>query len=231
MKRFYTQVSVGIPKRGSYSVLLDGKPVKTPNHADLVLPRRELAEAIAEEWRAQGEDIDPAAMFLTKCAITAIDQTAGHEGVVVDDILAYANDLLCYRAESSEDLKARQSESWDPLLDWLESRYGVKLMIGAGVAPIRQEEEALAKLRAAIGAHDAYVLTALYAAAALCGSLVLALALLEGRLTAEDAFALSRLDEEYQAEKWGRDARAELRARALEGELDAAARFMRLVRE
>lgn len=230
MRRFYTQVSIGIPKRGSYSILLDGKPVKTPKRADLVLPWRELAEAIAEEWRAPGDEIDPAAMFLTKCANTAIDQTTGHEEVVVEDILAYANDLLCYRAEAPADLVARQSENWDPLLAWLEARFGVWLLTGVGVAPIEQEKAALAKLRAAIGVHNAFVLTALYAAAALCGSLVLALALLEGRLTAEDAFALSRLDEEYQAEKWGRDAGAELRARALAAELDAAARFMRLAK-
>ena len=227
MKRFYTQVGIGIPKRGSYSILLDGKPVKTPKRAALVLPWRELAEAIAEEWRAPGEEIDPAAMFLTKCANTAIDQAAGHEDAVVDGILAYANDLLCYRAEAPADLVARQSEAWDPLLDWLETRFGVKLGIGAGIAHIEQEEAALAKLRAAIGVHDAFTLTALHAAATLCGSLVLALALLEGRLTAEAAFAASSLDEEYQAEKWGRDAGAELRARTLAAELDAAARFMR----
>jgi chaperone required for assembly of F1-ATPase len=227
MKRFYANVSIGIPKRGSYSILLDGKPVKTPKRADLVLPRRELAEAIAEEWRAQGEEIKPAEMFLTKCANTAIDQTAGHEGPVVEGILAYANDLLCYRAEFSEDLKSRQSENWDPLLDWLEARFGVKLRIGTGIAHIEQEEAALAKLRAAIGGHNAFTLTALHAAATLCGSLVLAIAILEGRLTAEEAFAASRLDEEYQAEKWGRDAGAELRARAMAAELDAAARFMR----
>jgi chaperone required for assembly of F1-ATPase len=227
MRRFYTQVGIGIPKHGSYSILLDGKPVKTPKRADLVLPWRELAEAIAEEWRAPGEKFDPAAMFLTKCANTAIDRTEGHEEVLVEDILAYANDLLCYRAEAPADLVARQSESWDPLLDWLEAGYGVRLRIGTGIAHIEQEEAALAELRAAISVHNAFTLTALYAAVTLCGSLVLALALLEGRLTAEEAFAASRLDEEYQAEKWGRDAGAELRARAMAAELDAAARFMR----
>ena len=227
MKRFYTNVSIGIPKRGSYSILLDGKPVKTPKHADLVLPRRELAEAIAVEWRGQGAEIEPAGMFLTKCANTAIDHTVGHEAAVVEGILAYANDLMCYRAESSEGLRARQSETWDPLLAWLEARFGVWLLTGTGITHIEQEEAALAKLRAAIGGHDAFTLTALHAAATLCGSLVLALAILEGRLTAGEAFAASRLDEEYQAEKWGRDAGAELRARGLAAELDAAARFMR----
>jgi chaperone required for assembly of F1-ATPase len=170
-------------------------------------------------------------MFLTKCANTAIDRTAGHEEAVVESILAYANDLLCYRAEAPADLVARQSENWDPLLDWLEARFGVKLRIGTGIAHVEQEEAALAKLRAAIGAHDAFTLTALYAAATLCGSLVLALALAEGRLTAEEAFALSHLDERYQAEKWGTDGEAEKRARAMAAELDAAARFMRCAQQ
>jgi len=227
MKRFYKDVGIGIPKRGVYSILLDGKPVKTPRRAELALPTRALAEALAEEWRGQGEFIKPAEMFLTKCANTAIDQAAEHKDAVVEGILAYANDLLCYRAEEPADLVARQSECWNPLLDWLEARTGVKLRVGAGIAHVGQEEAALATLRAAIAAHNNFTLTALHAAATLCGSLVLALAILEGRLTAEEAFAASRLDEDYQAEKWGRDAGAELRARTLAAELDAAARFMR----
>jgi len=228
MKRFYTNVSVGIPARGLYSVQLDGKPVKTPKHADLALPWRELAEAIAEEWRGQGEEIEPVVMFLTKCANTAIDQTTGHEGAVVDGILAYANDLLCYRAEEPAELVARQSEAWDPLLDWLEQRTGAKLLIGTGIAPIRQEEAALDKLRAVLASLNAFTLTALAGAVSLLGSLVLGLALLEGRLTAEEAFAAAFLDEEYQMEKWGRSTETEQRARALEAELDALARVMRL---
>ena len=228
MKRFYTNVSVGIPARGLYSVQLDGKPVKTPKHADLALPWRELAEAIAEEWRRQGEEIKPADMFMTKCANTAIDQITGHEGAVVDGILAYANDLLCYRAEEPADLVTRQSEAWNPLLDWLEQRTGVKLLIGTGIAPIRQAEAALEKLRAAIAPLNAFALTALAGAVSLLGSLVLGLALLDGQLSAAEAFAAAFLDEEFQMEKWGRSTGAEQRARALEAELDAMARVMRL---
>lgn len=228
MKRFYTNVGIGIPARGLYSVQLDGKPVKTPAHADLAMTWRELAEAIAEEWRGQGDEIEPAEMFMTKCANTAIDQTTGHEGAVADGILAYANDLLCYRAEEPADLAARQSEAWDPLLDWLEQRYGVRLLTGTGIAPIRQDEAALEKLRAVIAPLNAFALTALSGAVALLGSLVLGLALLEGRLTAAEAFAASFVDEEFQMEKWGRSTWTEQRARALEAELDALARFMRL---
>ncbi len=230
MKRFYTNVSVGIPQRGLYSILLDSKPIKTPKRADLAVPWRGLAEAIAEEWKAQGEELDPASMYLTKCANSAIDYTTHHEAAVAEGILAYSNDLLCYRALEPADLVARESEAWDPLLAWFRERYGVNLLVGDSVAPIRQEEEALEKLRAVLAPLDAFVLTALHGAAALCGSLVLAMAVFEGRLTAEEAFAASRLNEDYQAEKWGRDAAAEARARFILAELAAAARFMALAK-
>jgi chaperone required for assembly of F1-ATPase len=230
MKRFYTNVSIGIPQRGLYSILLDGKPVKTPKRANLEVPWHGLAEAIAEEWKVQGPEIDPASMYLTKCANSAIDYTAHHEAAVAEGILAYANDLLCYRAMEPADLVARESEAWDPLLAWFRERYGVGLLTGTTVAPIRQEEEALAKLRGALTGLNAFVLTALHGAAALCGSLVLAMAVFEGRLTAEEAFAASRLNEDYQAEKWGRDAAAEARARFIMAELAAAARVLALAK-
>jgi chaperone required for assembly of F1-ATPase len=230
VKRFYANVSVGIPQRGHYSILLDGKPVKTPKRAELIVPSGELAALIAEEWKSQGAEIDPNAMFLTKCANTAIDYTTGHEAAVVEGIIAYANDLLCYRAEAPPELVARQSETWDPLLGWFAGRYGVQLRTGAGVSPIRQEEDALDRLRTALGGLNVFVLTALHAAATLCGSLVLVLAILEGRMGAEEAFAASRLDEEYQAEKWGREASAEARARAMLRELQAAARVLAVMR-
>ena len=231
MKRFYTNVSIGFPKHGLYSVLLDGKPIKTPKRAELVMPWRGLADAIAEEWKGQGEKLDPDGMFLTKCANSAIDYTAQHETAVVEGIVAYANDLLCYRAAEPADLVALENEVWDPLLAWFEERYGVKLRTGATVAPIRQEEEVLARLRAALAGLGPFALTALHGAATLCGSLVLALALFEGRLTAGEAFAASRLHEDYQAEKWGRDAYAETRARYLLAELTAAARVLALTKD
>ena len=231
MRRFYTQVSIGLPKRGRYSILLDGKPIKTPMRKTLALPTHALADAIAEEWRGQGEKIDPASMPLTKLANTAIDRVAGQEDHVIGQILAYANDLLCYRAEAPADLVARQNADWDQLLDWAAERTGARLLTRVGIVHIAQPEEAVEAFRNALAQHDAFALTAVHSAATICGSLVLALALAEGRLDAEEAFALSHLDERYQAEKWGRDTGAELRARALAAELDAAARFMRCARD
>lgn len=227
MKRFYTDATVGRSDAG-YAVLLDGKPLLTPKRAALALPTKALAEAIAGEWRSQAEEFDPAAMYLTKYANSAIDLTAGHEEAVIDGILAYANDLLCYRAEGPADLVARQAAAWDPLLSWAAERFGVRLRVVTGITPVRQEEASLAAFRASLAGKDAFALTALHGAVPLCGSLVLGLALLEGRLAAEEAFAASQVDEAFQAEKWGRDALAEARAKALLAELMAATRAMRL---
>jgi chaperone required for assembly of F1-ATPase len=190
-----------------------------------------LAETVAEEWRGQGEKIAPETMPLTKLANTAIDRVVGREDVVIGQILAYANDLLCYRAEAPGDLVARQNEGWNPLLEWAAERYGARLLTQVGIVHVAQPEEVVAALGGALAEHDPFVLTALHAIATLCGSLVLALALADGRLTAEEAFALSHLDERYQAEKWGTDGEAEKRARAMAAELDAAARFMRCAQQ
>ena len=224
MKRFYKEMSVA----DDFRILLDGKPIMTPLRATLALPTRALAEAIAEEWRGQGETVQPTTMWLTKLANTAIDRVVGQEEHVVAQALAYANDLLCYRAEAPADLAARQNAAWNPLLEWAAKRYGAHLLIRAGIVHIAQPEEAVAALRGALAARDPFVLTALHAAATVCGSLVLALALADGRLGAEEAFALAHLDERYQAERWGADEEAGKRARALAAELDAAARFMQL---
>ncbi|MBU6298215.1 MAG: ATPase [Alphaproteobacteria bacterium] len=225
MKRFYKEVTVG----EEFHILLDGKPVKTPQRAVLALPTPALAEAVAKEWRAQGDEVLPHGMPLTKLANTAIDRVAGHEAEIVTQILAYTNDLLCYRAEAPADLATRQAAQWDPLLDWAAERYA-RLTVRSGVMHIAQPEDAVAAYGKVLARFDRYRLTALHSAATLCGSLVLALALAEGRLDAEEAFALSQLDERYQAEKWGVDEDAKRRADAMAVELDAAARFMRLVR-
>ncbi len=224
MKRFYKEVSVG----EDFSVRLDGRPVKTPKKAVLAFPTRAMAELVAEEWRAQGDEIAAATMAQTKCANTAIDKVAGREGRVAEDLLAYAHDLLCYRAVSPSGLVARQSAGWDPLIAWAAERFGARLRTGFGVVPIDQDEATVAALRRALAAYDAFALTALHGIAAILGSLVLALALAEGRLEADEAFALSRIDEDYQAERWGRDAEAEAGVRDRKAELAALAAFLKL---
>ncbi|HEX3808981.1 MAG TPA: ATP12 family protein [Rhizomicrobium sp.] len=230
MKRFYKDVTVA-PHGPAFSVLLDGKPIKTPARAALAVPTRALAEAIAEEWRGQGETISPETMLLTKLANTAIDRVPAQRDAIVEATLGFArSDLLCYRAETPDALIARQREQWDPLLDWLEQRHGAPLAIGSGIHFVTQSDDALAALARAVRSHDDFQLAGLQNAASILGSLGLSLALADARLSAQDAFAAATLDETFQAEQWGRDEAAESRREHLAAELAGTERFMRLLR-
>lgn len=227
MKRFYKSVSVA-EREGGFDVLLDGRPIKTPLRNSLSLPTRALAEAIAEEWTAQGEEIEPLSMPLNRLANTAIDRGTREREQITADVLRFASsELLCYRAEEA-DLAQRQQSAWDPVLAWLAQKHHARLVVTTGMSNIAQPADALLALDQAVKARDDYALTALHAAAAITGSIALALALLEGRLTAAEAFACSQLDESYQAEKWGQDRAAAERAKSLARELEVAARFAAL---
>jgi len=227
MKRFYKSVSVG----DGNAVLLDGRALKTPRGLPLDLPTHTLAEAVTKEWSGQGDEIDPQAMPLTKLANTAIDGVAPRREEVVAEIAAFAkHDHLCYRTDKPAELLRRQSEAWDPLLDWAAERYGAPLMTVEGITSVAQPESSIVALRKAVEAFDSFALSALHVIASICGSLVLALAVADKRLTAEEAFELSQIDESFQAEKWGLDSEAEARAKRLERELMIAARFMDLSR-
>lgn len=234
MKRFYKEVSVAAFPAATggeaYGVLLDGRPIKTPGKATLAVPTRALAEAIAEEWRVQGDKVELEAMPLTKLANTAIDRVPAHQQAIVEQIVGYARtDLLSYRAEHPAGLVALQAKTWDPLLKWLADTYGAQLSISHGIAFIEQPAEALIALEQVVWKHDAYALTALHMAASMLGSLTLGLALSAKHLSATEALDASHVDDNWQAEKWGRDAEAEKRRAGLLTELQAAERFMRLV--
>jgi chaperone required for assembly of F1-ATPase len=227
MKRFYKGVSVG---EGN-AVLLDGRPLKTPRGGSLDLPSQALAEAIAEEWRAQGDEIDPQAMPLTKLANTAIDGVTPRRDEVIAEIAAFAkHDHLCYRTDTPAELVRRQSEAWDPLLDWAAERYGAPLIPVNGITSVAQPETSIEAMRKAVDVLDPFALSALHVIASICGSLVLGLAVADNRLSPAEAFALSQIDERFQAEKWGLDSEAEARAKRLAQELATAARFMDLSR-
>ena len=228
-RRFYTAVSVA-PGEGEFHVLLDGRPSRSPGGSAQPLPSRALAEAIAGEWRAQGEKIDRRAMPLARLADLARDSAARDRAGFVDRVAAHAeSDLLCYRAAHPEALARRQAACWQPLLDWVAARYGAALAVTAGISPVRQDPAALAALRRAVESADMWALAALHEAARACGSAVLALALRERRLNAEGAAAASQLDERFQAERWGEDAEAAARRAALAANIAAAARFLALL--
>lgn len=226
MKRFYKNAATA-PTGHGFAVLLDGRPVLTPAKHRLVLPTAALAEAIAQEWQAQGEEIAPVSMPLLRLADTVIDGIVDAPGPVVEAILRFGdNDLLCYRAGEPAALAQRQAEGWDPLLEWAAWRHGARLRVADGLNHIEQPPQALAALRAAVAAFDPWALAGLHVIASITGSLVLALALAAGEITPARAFELSRIDEIFQSEKWGSDREADIRAVALARELDVAALFI-----
>lgn len=230
MKRFYKDVSVA-PQDGGFAVLLDGKPVKTPRGNGLILPTEKLASAIAAEWRGQGEKIIPTSMPLLRLANTVIDGVAANRDEVIGAVLRFGeNDLICYRAHQPPDLHTRQKAAWDPLLDWVAQKHGARMQVAEGLTHVDQSAEALAALRGALGDFDAFTLGALHVIASITGSTVLALAVADGFLSGPQAFQLSRIDEIYQAEKWGEDAEAAKRAAALAHELDKAVELIGHIR-
>lgn len=201
MKRFWKEVSV---ENGQ--VALDGKPVRTPDRAPLALPTPALAEAVAEEWRAVGETLDPRAMKLTGLANAAIDKISADPAPFAQGLAAYGeSDLLYYRAEDPEPLVLRQAEAWDPLLDWARSRYDVHFETATGVIHKAQPEATVARLAEAVHALDAFHIAGLSPLVTISGSLVGALALLEGAIPAEALWQAAHVDELWQAEQWGED--------------------------
>ena len=238
-KRFYKQAAAEpVPPdanrpgaEAGYRVVLDGRPIKTPAKADMVLPTRALAEAIAEEWQAQGAEVSTRDLPLTGLVWTAIDLIRPNPTCAIDEIVAHAaHDLLCYRAEAPADLVARQQAVWQPLLDWLALTCDAPLVVTAGIVSIEQPASTLESLRKAVATKGDLDLAALATATTATGSAVIGLALSEGHIDAEAAFAAAQLEETHQIERWGEDAEAARRRAAIKADLDAAARLMNLLR-
>jgi chaperone required for assembly of F1-ATPase len=227
-KRFYSQAYVGEADGGSFPLLLDGKPVKTPIRRALAAPTPALAGKIADEWNAQAELIDPARMPLTRLANAVIDAVADAPGPVANEVAQYlGSDLLCYRAEAPEGLVERQTQHWDPVLAWARDGLGARFVLAQGVMHMAQPDEAVAALRATIPS-DPWRLGALSMITTLTGSALLALALERAALDADAAWAAAHVDEDWQISQWGSD-EAALERRAFRfAEFQAAAIVLRL---
>ena len=228
-KRFYGGATVRPAQKG-FEIALDGKRVRTPVGVPLVVPSEALAAAIAAEWEAQKIDIVPTSMPLTQIANTAIDRVRPNRKAIRASTAALGrSDLLCQRAEAPAALVQRQEEHWGPLLGWAAKRLGARLVLGRGVMPVAQPADAIAALEAAVNALDDWNLAVAGVVAATSGSLVLALAVVKGRIGGEEAFTLAVLDEVWQNERWGEDREAAARRNAIGAELRAAARFAGLL--
>lgn len=209
LKRFWEKVAIE-PSENGFRVVLDGRPVRTPAKSVLIVPSEAIGRAIAAEWEAQVEIVDPTSMPWTRSANAALDKVATQRDEVIDHLASYAGtDLLCYRASDPESLIKRQAKMWDPLLDWAKSRYSVSFQVTSGVMPILQPEETLGRLREEMLEMTDFQLTGFHDLVTLSGSYVLALAVAERVGEAGDLWPVSRLDEDWQAEQWGKDEEAE----------------------
>lgn len=227
-RRFWTTASA-VPVEGGFGVQLDTRPLRTPRKVPLVLPTAALAEAVAAEWQAQGRRVDPASMPFTRMANSAIDTVAPEFDVIARMVADYGgSDLLCYRAEGPEALATRQARAWDPLLDWSATELGVSLRTTTGVMHVAQPETSLAALRDLVVGMTAFRLAAFHELVSLSGSLILALAVTRNRIGVEEAWRLSRIDEDWQVSQWGEDEEAAEAARRKHDAFLLADRFYQL---
>lgn len=210
-KRFFTG-ACACPAAGGFKIQLDGRDLRTPGKHALVVSHLSLAEIIAAEWNAQGEVILPETMPMTSLAFTAIDAVASAMPAVAEEIASYGgSDLTCYRADGPVELIAQQAAAWDPVLAWAASEFGVRPRTTTGVMPIAQPPGLQGALLQALTPLDPLSLTAAHVLTTLMGSALLALAVLRGRLTLEDAWHRAHIDEDWEIARWGHDAEADAR--------------------
>ena len=231
MKRFWKEATA-IADDGGWAIQLDGKPLRTPARKPLVVPTEELARAIADEWNGASERVDPRAMPLTGLANAAIDRVAADPEQFAAGLAAYGeSDLACYRAERPRALVERQEQSWDRLLAWARRRFDVDFNTTCGIVHVLQPDATVRRLAHAVAAFDPFRLAALSPLVTVGGSLVAALAVLEGAMTADEAWNAVTIDDRWQLEQWGTDAEAEAALETRRREFLAAAEFLKLLED
>lgn len=229
MKRFWKEAAA-VSQDGGWGIALDGRPVRTPHRAALVVANEGLGAAIAAEWQAQGETVDPAAMPLTGLANAAIDLATPDPAAFAEPVAAYAaTDLFCYRDDRDAMLQAEQATAWNPPLAWAEARYEIEFLLTQGILPIDQPPATVAALRDAVLALDPFRLAALTPLVTIGGSLVAGLALIETAFDADALWEAVSLDALYQERRWGADAEAQAARAAHKRDWDSAARFLTLL--
>jgi len=225
-KRFYAAAGLR-EEAGGFAVVLDGKPVRTPGRKPLAVPTRSIAQALAAEWEAQVGTIDPGTMPLSRLVNSAIDGVVGAEASIATDVAKYAgSDLVCYRADFPEGLVAMQARLWDPVLEWAYTTHGWRFVCSVGVMHVAQPEASLRGVGATLGRYDAFALAGLHSMTTLTGSVLLALAVAEGRFDVAEAWTAAHADEDWQVSRWGEDAEATARRAARWREMAAAAKLV-----
>lgn len=222
-KRFYKGASIAAVETG-HAVHLDGKQALTPGRRPVVLPTEAAAQLVADEFGAQTEFIDPMTMPTTRLVNTAIDGVAEDVQAVLEDVLRYASsDLICYRADAPQELIGRQSDAWDPVLDWAQSALGARFILAEGVMPVEQPRETIAVLGAYLAQRrEPFRIAALHVMTSLMGSALLALAVDAGELDMDSAWAAAHVDEDWNINQWGEDVEAARRRAQRQLEMRAA---------
>jgi chaperone required for assembly of F1-ATPase len=224
-KRFYKDAGV-MEAEGGFAVTLDGRPIRTPSGRVVAVPVRPLAEAIAAEWQAQGETLDPLTMPLTRFANSVVEGVVDRADIVRDDIAKYLqSDLVFYRAGNPEGLVQRESEHWDPVLDWARDELGAHFILAEGAMHVSQPEAAVAAARAALP-NDPWAIAAAHVVTTVTGSALLALSLVHRVRNADHVWAAAHVDEDWNAEQWGADEEAVARRAAREVDYRAAAHIL-----
>lgn len=230
VRRFWESAKAVVSEDG-VMVHLDGRPVRTPTNAPMAFPTLAMAEAAASEWNAQGKEIDPNSMPVTRSANSAVDRVAGRATEVADMLAAFAEtDLTCYRAAGPKDLVVRQNAAWDPLLNWVQARFGVRLVPVEGVIHRPQPVRTVERMRVQLDVMTPFELVAMHDLVSLSGSLVIGLAVSDGHWSPEAMWTCSRIDEDWQAERWGVDIGAATEALHKRSAFLDAARFLDLAR-
>jgi chaperone required for assembly of F1-ATPase len=225
-KRFYTDAGIA-EAEGGFSITLDGKPIRTPSGRQVIVPSREIADAIAAEWNAQAETIDPLSMPLTRFANSVVEGVVDRVEAVCDDVAKYlGSDLLFYRAAHPEALVAREAAHWDPILFWAADTFGARFILAEGIVHVAQPDSAIEAARQALPS-DPWPVAALHVVTTLTGSALLALALAHGVRDPEQVWAAAHVDEDWNIEKWGIDEEVAARRGARLVDFRAAASILK----
>jgi chaperone required for assembly of F1-ATPase len=226
-KRFWQKADV-VPEGDQFAIALDGRPVNTPSRRRLMVPTQPMAMRIAAEWEAQVEKVEPTTMPWTRSANSAVDKVPDQRSEVETHLMGYADtDLLSYRAEGPEELIMRQAAGWDPVLSWVEAKFGVRLVTTPGVMPVKQDPSHINRLAGYMAPMSHFALTGFHDLVTLSGSYILAVAVAENELESEAGWTLSRIDEQWQIDQWGTDDEATKQSTAKKVAFFHAAEFLR----
>ena len=225
-RKFYKLATIG----DDLSILLDGRAVKTPLKAKLVLPTTQLAQGVVVEWNGQEKLINPALMPLTKLANTAIDRAGAERNFVAGEIENFAaNDLVCYRAAAPEDLVALESQHWNPVIEWANQTLNVTFKTTQAIQHVAQNQETLERIKAHLAGMDVFQLTAVHNLTSLTGSALIAFMLMARAITPENAWAAAHVDEDFQISQWGEDFEATNRRKNRKLDFEATIAFLNLI--